>query len=185
VAYDYDKLYGEARDALGPPTPFIVKALGRLGPTPARVLDVGCGQGRDALFMARLGHSVVGVDASRNGIRCLVAAAEAEALPVVGIVADIREFVPEGRFDLLLFDRTLHMLAPSEAAAVLARLLGHVVPGGRAMIADEPAGIPGFRAVFAARPESWEEEVARGGYLFMRRSGARRGHTAGGRSRTA
>jgi 2-polyprenyl-3-methyl-5-hydroxy-6-metoxy-1,4-benzoquinol methylase len=26
------------------------------------VLDLGCGQGRDALFIARKGHSVFGVD---------------------------------------------------------------------------------------------------------------------------
>lgn len=36
--------------------------LAQLGPTPKRVLELGCGTGRVALSLARHGHSVVGVD---------------------------------------------------------------------------------------------------------------------------
>ncbi|WP_409070426.1 class I SAM-dependent methyltransferase [Aliifodinibius sp. S!AR15-10] len=31
-------------------------------------MDFGCGQGRDALFIARMGHRVLGVDISKTGI---------------------------------------------------------------------------------------------------------------------
>lgn len=80
----------------------------------ARVLDVGCGQGRDALFIARLGHSVVGVDLSAHGIRDLLAASKAERLDITGDVADITTYTPAGKFDVVLIDRTLHML-PKDA----------------------------------------------------------------------
>ena len=33
------------------------------------VLDLGCGQGRDALFIARRGHILLGVDAAQTGIK--------------------------------------------------------------------------------------------------------------------
>lgn len=36
--------------------------LAQLGPTPKRVLELGCGTGRVALGLAKQGHSVVGVD---------------------------------------------------------------------------------------------------------------------------
>jgi cyclopropane fatty-acyl-phospholipid synthase-like methyltransferase len=52
-------------------------------------LDVGCGQGRDALFIAIKGHRVVGMDISANGIRDLKDVASRENLPIEGIVADI------------------------------------------------------------------------------------------------
>ena len=35
---------------------------------PGRVLDLGCGRGRNARLLAQLGHSVVGVDISRTAI---------------------------------------------------------------------------------------------------------------------
>ena len=86
---DYDRLYGEARDALGNPTSVFVDFFDRLDQPNIRVLDVGCGQGRDAIFIARKGHHVVGVDLSANGIRDLNDAAAQENLPIEGVVADI------------------------------------------------------------------------------------------------
>ena len=96
MANDYDQLYGETRDALGAPTRVIVDFFERLDSMPARVLDVGCGQGRDALFIARLGHSVVGVDISPNGIQCLTAAAANENLKIEGVIADMVTYTPDG-----------------------------------------------------------------------------------------
>jgi len=71
MSYNYDKLYGETRDALGAPTSIFVDFFDQFDRTNVRVLDVGCGQGRDAIFIARKDHRVVGVDISPNGIRDL------------------------------------------------------------------------------------------------------------------
>ena len=96
MTFDYDKLYGEVPDALGAPTPIFVSFFADLTRTGLRVLDVGCGQGRDALFIAQLGHSVVGVDVSPNGIQAMVEAAHRANLSVTGVVADIEAYL-EGR----------------------------------------------------------------------------------------
>ncbi|SEW14218.1 Methyltransferase domain-containing protein [Aliiroseovarius sediminilitoris] len=170
MAYDYDKLYSKTPDALGRPTETFTRFFDRLDGRPIRVLDVGCGQGRDALFIARQGHVVVGVDLSPHGIRDLEAAAQREDLPVEGVVADITSYQPDGVFDVILIDRTLHMLTRSARHDVLARLLDHVADQGWLLIADEPSNITGFERTIDAHDTAWAVEVRQSGYLFMRRN---------------
>ncbi|MDG1118460.1 MAG: class I SAM-dependent methyltransferase [Flavimaricola sp.] len=134
-----------------------------------RVLDVGCGQGRDAVFIARKGHSVIGVDLSPNGIRDLNKAAKAEQLSIEGVVADISTYTPEGDFDVVLIDRTLHMLPRKERLEALGRLIGFVRPGGWVLIADEPANMQDFKDAFAASDLVWDILLDKGGSLFLQR----------------
>ena len=170
MAYDYDKLYGETRDALGEPYQAFVDFFAGYERERARVFDVGCGQGRDAIFIARLGHSVIGVDLSPNGIRDLDAAAKRDKLDITGIVADIATYVPEGQFDVVVIDRTLHMLEQPERLAVLAVLLDHVAANGWLLIADEAENIQDFETLITAHGASWTTEQSKDGILFVRRS---------------
>lgn len=169
MAYDYDKLYGETRDALGPPNKRLVDFFEMLPLAKARVLDVGCGQGRDALFIARRGHSVLGIDISPNGIRDLMATARKEGLPVHGLVADIATFSPGSDYDVILIDRTLHMLPRAVRIAVLATLLDNVAEGGWMLILDEPSNIADFETAIAAHDFEWTTELRTRGVLFVRR----------------
>jgi 2-polyprenyl-3-methyl-5-hydroxy-6-metoxy-1,4-benzoquinol methylase len=168
MAYDYDKLYGETPDALGEPTQVFVDFFAGFKTLNARVLDVGCGQGRDALFIARLGHQVVGVDMSANGVRDLLVAAD--GMNVEAVVADVVSFVPDGLFDVVLIDRTLHMLTEVDRLAVLARLLDHVAMGGWVLIADEKANMAGFKDQIAAHSVAWTTTLNKGGTLFVHRA---------------
>ena len=170
MAYDYDKLYGETRDALGEPTAIFVDFFDQLEQQNVRVLDVGCGQGRDAVFIARKGHRVVGVDISQNGIRDLREVAARENLPIEGVVADIVAYEPDGFFDIVLIDRTLHMLARQDRLSVLGRLLDHVERRGWILIADENSNIKDFKSVVSEHPADWHTDLSRRGSLFLRRS---------------
>ena len=169
MAYNYDALYGSTPNALGAPTPVFVDFFAGLDGPALRVLDIGCGQGRDALFIARLGHEVVGVDLSPNGIRDLSAAAHRENLPIEAIAADITNFIPEGAFDVLLIDRTLHMLSVTDRLDTLTRLIGHVAPGGWVLIADERSNLAGFKPVFEAHRAGWRIALKAKGNLFLQR----------------
>lgn len=50
------------------PSQFAISVMPELQPG-STILDIGCGNGRDALFFSQHGHHVVGVDASKAGIR--------------------------------------------------------------------------------------------------------------------
>ncbi|MBD3160220.1 MAG: methyltransferase domain-containing protein [Candidatus Lokiarchaeota archaeon] len=102
----YD-IYYEERDHFGEPYPELVKFFSeqeRRG----KVLDLGCGQGRDALALARLGYDVTGVDHSSVGIKQMIQEAKKENLQVEGVVADLFEYPIEPDFDYVLLDSILH-----------------------------------------------------------------------------
>lgn len=170
MAYNYDKLYGSSAQALGEPTQVFVDFFEQWKGKSLRVLDIGCGQGRDALFIARMGHSAVGIDFAPNGVRDMINAANKENLDIEGIVADIRTFAPSGEFDVVLIDRTLHMLPEKERLDVLGRLIVIVPKGGWVLIADERSNMKRFKDVFAASSEDWETGLDARGTLFLRRS---------------
>jgi len=56
-----------------------------------RVIELGCGDGRDAIFFASFGHEVVGVDASDTAIDVCRHVAEALGEPATFVVAHIDE----------------------------------------------------------------------------------------------
>ncbi len=169
MAYDYDKLYASTPNALGPPTKEFVTFFERLARSRARVLDIGCGQGRDALLIAAQGHKVHGVDLSQNGVASLLSAAQAKGFDITAEAIDLLDYHPDSVFDIVLCDRTLHMLTPTDQSTVLARLLPKVADGGWVLIADEKSNLARFRQVFEVDGFKWSTLKDTGGYLFMQR----------------
>ena len=169
MAFDYEELYRQTPQALGTPNRELMAFIKKIALENARVLDVGCGQGRDALFLARLGHRVVGVDLSPSGVRDMLNVAKSERLSVVGQVVDITSFSPAGEFEVMLFDRTLHMLDEPARFDVLKRYLDHVVARGWVLIIDESRNVARFRRILADDRANWQIEREKRGYLFAQR----------------
>ena len=65
----YNITYGKNEDGVYNPAPnaFLVEVARDL--KPGRALDVGMGQGRNAIYLAQQGWNVTGVDISDEGIR--------------------------------------------------------------------------------------------------------------------
>lgn len=87
-------------------------AWDRLPPPPAALLDAGCGDGLNAVFLASRGYAVTGVDASAVSIRRAREHAGqkgADVRLVVGDVRDMSEF-PDGSFALAIDNKTFHSL---------------------------------------------------------------------------
>jgi 2-polyprenyl-3-methyl-5-hydroxy-6-metoxy-1,4-benzoquinol methylase len=135
---DYDKHYRNGRGQCGEPFPMLVDALRAVTP-PARVLDLGCGQGRDALLAARMGHDVVGVDLSRIGVEQMLEDAESEGLRVEGVVSDVLDFRSRRKFDVVILDRVLHLLLDdAERTRCLDRVATLTKKRGLVLVADVP-----------------------------------------------
>ncbi|MGH9165914.1 MAG: class I SAM-dependent DNA methyltransferase [Acidimicrobiales bacterium] len=105
-----------------------VAALG-----PARVLDAGCGTGRVAIELARRGLEVTGVDLDPE----MLAVARRKAPELEWVAADLAalSLVDAGgerrRFDVVVAaGNVMIFLEPGTEAAVVARLAGHLAPGG-------------------------------------------------------
>lgn len=163
----YDAIYAEGRDMLGDPFTEIMAAFE--GFEDLTILDVGAGQGRDALPLARSGHRVVAIDPSSVGIAQLAEDATAEGLDLDAIVTTIEDYEPQEKFDVLLFDRTLHMILDDTARnAALKRSLAWAKPVAQIIIADEKSNLPAMAAVIEA-DGGWEMTFARNGFLFYSR----------------
>lgn len=72
----YDKYYKKAH-YFGDPYPGLQEFFKAYEPK-GNLLDLGCGQGRDALFLGRLGYKVKGIDISQVGINQMNKAANEE-----------------------------------------------------------------------------------------------------------
>lgn len=90
-------------------------------PAPARVLDVGCGDGRLARTMAAAGHSVVAIDP------------DAPQGPLFRQVT-IDEFIASEPFDAAVATLSLHHIADLEAA--VAKIAGLVISGGTFVVVE-------------------------------------------------
>ncbi|AKS46801.1 Methyltransferase domain-containing protein [Octadecabacter temperatus] len=171
MSYDYDKLYASEAHALGEQTAAIATFIAGLSFKSARILDVGCGQGRDALPLARAGHDVTGVDLSPSGVEAMCAEAAQDGLNITGHVADITEYTPDGAFDILLIDRTLHMLDAAPRAVTFLTLIACVAPSGWLIVADETSNLPAFKAALLADEVDWAIERCAKGMLFAQKGG--------------
>jgi len=66
----WDERYRSQSD-IGPPTPLVTEIAAALNP--GRALDLACGSGRNALWLAEHGWNVTAVDGSRSAIDLLTA----------------------------------------------------------------------------------------------------------------
>jgi thioredoxin reductase/SAM-dependent methyltransferase len=107
------------------------------GLTPGRALDVGCGEGADAIWLAQRGWQVTAVDISITALERAAAHAAAAGPQVAARIdwthADLRLQPPaEGAYDLVS-SQFMHL--PGEARRDLfGRLAAAVVPGGTLLI---------------------------------------------------
>ncbi len=102
----YDKYY-QTENYFGKPYPELTEFFAK-HPKKGKVLDIGCGQGRDAIVLSRLGFTVVGIDNSAVGIEQMNRIAEIENLKLTGIVTDIFEFQDFDNYDFVLLDSMFH-----------------------------------------------------------------------------
>ncbi len=99
----WDERYKQGEHLNGEPHPLVVEFAAKL--KPGRALDVACGLGRHALYLAERGWQVIGVDSSKVAIEILLGRAKELGLQVDARAADLEtgEFVIKpNSYDLIV-----------------------------------------------------------------------------------
>jgi SAM-dependent methyltransferase len=110
---------------------FLVEEADRL--EPGRALDVACGEGRNAVWLASKGWRVTGVDFSHAGLAKAERLAAERGVEVTWVEADVVEWrPPAASFDLVIV-MYLHMVA-GQRRQVLATAVSAVAPGGTVLV---------------------------------------------------
>jgi SAM-dependent methyltransferase len=128
-AAEWDARYREGGGAMwsGRPNGRLVAEVA--GSEPGRALDVGCGEGADAIWLAGRGWTVTAIDVSDVAICRAEAAASGAGVAVTWISGDaLRTPLPRKAFDLV----SMHYPALPKAAgdAAVRELLDTVASGG-------------------------------------------------------
>ena len=97
---DWDQHYSDPANHKQAPEPLLVEAAELLAP--GRALDLACGVGQNALYLASLGWRVTAVDRSAVAIAALRRAADGAAIEAHTADLEVHEFAIEpGAFDLV------------------------------------------------------------------------------------
>ncbi|WP_156910636.1 class I SAM-dependent methyltransferase [Nocardia mangyaensis] len=126
----------------GNPNPLLVREVHGL--SPGTVLDLGCGEGADAIWLAEQGWRVTAVDVSATAMARGEQRAAAAGLTIAWERHDLRATFPAGSFDLVSA-QFLHspVELPDERAGILRSAAAAVAPGG-VLIVGGHAGWPSW-----------------------------------------
>lgn len=107
----FEDLYSQHKRPYGDgPSPVVV-SLVELLEEGSKVLDIGCGTGRDCIYMAKKGMKVTGVDVSMRGIMAAQMWAREEGVEAEFLKKDLIESrLPEKEFNAIVCVNTLEYI---------------------------------------------------------------------------
>lgn len=154
---EWDARYGEAPIWSGDPNGGLVAEVADL---PAgRALDVGCGEGADAVWLARRGWSVTGLDVSKVALDRAAGHAADAGVAVTWLHSGLVEAdLPGGSFDLVSAQYPALLRTPGQDAE--RALLAAVAPGGVLIVVHHAAGPDSSETGFERARYVLPEQVA-------------------------
>jgi SAM-dependent methyltransferase len=130
-ARHWDERYGQKGFLwTAEPNRFLVAEVSGLAP--GRALDVACGEGRNAVWLAEQGWTVTGVDFSPVGLDKARRLADARGVNVTFELADVTTYQPLADFDLVVV-MYLHLPAAARTRAFV-RAAAAVQRGGTLLV---------------------------------------------------
>ena len=152
----YDQAY-ETPDYFGADPSALLDKFAEHVPEGCRVLDVGVGQGRNALPLARRGCQVLGIDTSQAAVDQVNALAKKEKLPLEARIQDFMAYEPERAFDVVLCFGLMPELDLRGCASLVGRLHHWTRPGGVLFMTAWHTGDPSFEVC----REEWQRRSSR------------------------
>ena len=136
LAEEWDRRYASVPQVWRPePDESLAELVSPL--PPARAIDLGAGEGRNSLWLARQGWDVTAVDVSQVALDRLSRAASAEGLSIETVADDLFSFLAAARADSRTFDLVVVAYLhpdPVQRAELLAAAAGAVSAGGHLFV---------------------------------------------------
>ena len=113
------------------PSAMCLQVLEALPPTrPLKLLEIGCGEGKDAVFFARCGYDVTAFDVTQAGLEKTRRLADRARVPVRTFRANLWDYRLDETYDILFSSGVLHYILPKLRDEIMEDYRFHVNGGG-------------------------------------------------------
>ena len=109
------------------------------------ILDLGVGDGKDAVYLSKKGFSVLGIDYSKLGISRLKKNAKKSNVKVKTKIIDIKNFVSTKKYSAIFSLDTLNFLKRGDIKNITKKMKDHTLDGGINVIRVVNVNDPGFK----------------------------------------
>lgn len=99
-------------------------------PPEGRVLDLGCGEGRNSIYLAEFGFKVDAVDNSKAGIAKLCTMAKANNLKINAQLCDVRKYSFHATYDLIVAHGLFHLIERDDWQKIIHNMKQFTNPNG-------------------------------------------------------
>jgi SAM-dependent methyltransferase len=152
----YDDYYRRSPEVFGPsPNSILVDHLDLIDPS-STALDIGCGQGRNSVFLARRKIAVHALDPSLEAVRAVQAIAQEEGLPIRTIHDGFENLEPrpDGYGAILVFG-VIPDIRRHQLTALTTTIRQNMAPGGVLFI----TGFGTWDPAHGRHRREWTEEA--------------------------
>lgn len=141
---DWDNVYADTEEAwTAEPEGLLVAEVERL--QPGHALDLGCGIGINAIWLAKQGWQVTGIDWAKAAIDKARTTADTEGVDAFFSVADISGWTPPQQFDLVISTFAMPPAGEQRKKAIRTAVAS-LAPGGTLLLLEWDRSSPGQRS---------------------------------------
>lgn len=144
-----------------------------LPPAGARVADIGAGPGRDAAWLASMGHTVIAVEPVKEFRDAVIATHEASRIEWLDDrLPELVETQRRGTFGLVLLSAVWQHLDGGQRQVAMRSLAKLTAPSGLLVVSLRHGDGAPDRAVYPVKPDDTIADASREGLMLVRRVGA-------------